>query len=65
MEMADNRACTSLNPHAILTPWGDGKDHPDDYGITNLSGSDITSSSCISSPNREFIFTFACVAADI
>ncbi|KAI9460394.1 hypothetical protein HD554DRAFT_2133492 [Boletus coccyginus] len=51
MEMADNRACTSLNADAILTPWGDGMNHPDDYSITNLGGFKITPSGCIDSPN--------------
>ncbi|KAI9460396.1 hypothetical protein HD554DRAFT_2316809 [Boletus coccyginus] len=51
VEVAGNRAYTSLNPHATLTPWGDGRNHPDDYSITNLGGFDITSSGCIGSPN--------------
>jgi hypothetical protein len=49
MEMAANRACTSLDPDAPLTEWGDGLNHTEPYN-------DIT---CIPSPNREFIFTFA------
>ena len=48
MEMAANRACTSLNPYAVLTDWGDGLNHTDPYNDSN----------CIPSPNREFIFTF-------
>ncbi|KAF8554672.1 hypothetical protein OG21DRAFT_1038036 [Imleria badia] len=53
VELADNRAWTSLtgNPHAVLTDWGDGLNHPDDYSVTNLGGLKPTTSGCIPSPN--------------
>lgn len=61
MEIADNRAHTSLHPNAKLTDWGDGKEHPDDYSVTNFGDFPPTSSGGISSPNSRFAFTFACV----
>ena len=43
MEIADNRAHTSLNPNAVLTDWGDGQNHSDTY----------CDPGCITQPNRE------------
>jgi hypothetical protein len=57
MEMAGNRAFTSLDPDSIVTEWGDGKNHTDPYSITNLGGLQPSDSGCLPSPNREFIFT--------
>ncbi|KAH0839479.1 hypothetical protein J3R83DRAFT_291, partial [Lanmaoa asiatica] len=41
-ELVANRACTSFNPEAILTDWGDCQHHSDDYH---------TVGTCITSPN--------------
>ncbi|KAN0097975.1 hypothetical protein V8E55_002421 [Tylopilus felleus] len=51
MEIAENRAFTSLKPGAVVTNWGDGQHHPDNYSITKLGGLSPTSSGCIPSPN--------------
>ena len=54
MEIAGNRGVTSLNPDAVVTNWGDGQHHPNNYSITNLGGFP-TNSGCIPSPNRTFV----------
>ncbi|PVG03262.1 hypothetical protein CPB86DRAFT_695511 [Serendipita vermifera] len=53
VEIATNRAFTHYSYDGrLVTAWGDGKDHPDDYSITNLGGEPNPSDSgCIPSPN--------------
>ncbi|KAH0831896.1 hypothetical protein J3R83DRAFT_12777 [Lanmaoa asiatica] len=51
VELAENRAFTSLNPDAVLTDWGDGKDHSDPYSVNNLGGYPLSDSHCLSTPN--------------
>ncbi|KAG2068216.1 hypothetical protein BDR04DRAFT_1025185 [Suillus decipiens] len=52
VEIAANRGVTSLSFNGqYATEWGDGKNHPDDYSITNLAGAPLSDSDCIGSPN--------------
>ncbi|KAG9316973.1 hypothetical protein JVU11DRAFT_1153 [Chiua virens] len=51
LELAENAWFTSLGTNPKLTPWGDGKDHPEPYSITNIGSDWVSPSGCISSPN--------------
>lgn len=53
VQIATNRALTTYSYGGrYVTAWGDGKNHPDDYSITNLAGEpNPGNSSCIPSPN--------------
>lgn len=52
VEIADNRAATTLSFNgAKTTEWGDGKNHPEGYSITNLGGAPLSSDGCLSEPN--------------
>ncbi|KAN0097976.1 hypothetical protein V8E55_002422 [Tylopilus felleus] len=51
VQIAQNRAYTSLKPGAVVTNWGDGQKHPKGYGINNLGGLKPSTSGCIPSPN--------------
>ncbi|KAH7927685.1 hypothetical protein BV22DRAFT_1103597 [Leucogyrophana mollusca] len=52
VEIAANRALTTLSYDGNFTSaWGDGQNHPQDYGVHNLAGAPVSSSSCIGSPN--------------
>ncbi|CAG7847402.1 SubName: Full=Uncharacterized protein {ECO:0000313/EMBL:CCA68161.1} [Serendipita indica DSM 11827] len=53
VELAGNRAFTTLSYGGrLVTAWGDGKNHPDTYSITNLGDEPGPSGSgCLPSPN--------------
>jgi hypothetical protein len=58
VELAANRADTTLSYGGqFVTPWGDGKNHPDDYSMTNLGGYPATSG-CLPSPNCDKLGRF-------
>ncbi|KIJ59037.1 hypothetical protein HYDPIDRAFT_118858 [Hydnomerulius pinastri MD-312] len=52
VEIASNRGLTSLSDDGAHTSeWPDGKNHPDDYSVKNLSGEPLSPSGCIRNPN--------------
>ncbi|KZV79310.1 hypothetical protein EXIGLDRAFT_846655 [Exidia glandulosa HHB12029] len=51
-ELSSNRAFTHLSYNgALVTGWGDGKHHDDDYSVEKPGGFPLSGSGCIGSPN--------------